>query len=147
MSAEKIERMTRTTLHDVLLYLLAYALVLVTAAVSLVAVLEFRSTLNVLWAVMGRSRYTLGLADQLALLVGGLAAFIYIVFLETYYRHGVAQPAGKAVRKPETERVAQGWVDAGLDVLLRRFAWTVAIPAGVLIASLALRPVLFSFLR
>jgi hypothetical protein len=140
--------MTRTTLHDVLLYLLAYALLLITAAVSVAAVLEFRSTLNVLWAVTGRSRYTLGLADQLALLVGGLAAFVYMVFLETYYRHGVAQHSEKNVRVAQPRgRVAQWLIDAGLAALLRRFAGTAAIPGGVLIVSLVLRPILFSLLR
>ena len=138
--------MNRTKLHDILLFMLAYALLLIAAAVCLAAVLEFRSTVNVLWVVTGRSRWTLGLADQLSLLLGGLVAFIYIVFLETYYRRGVA-PRAKAEHKPETRHMAQWLADAGLDVLLRRFAWTVAIPAAILIVSFALRPVAFNLLR
>jgi hypothetical protein len=147
--------MNRKKLYDILLYMLAYALLLVTMAVSVVAVLESRSTLNVLWAATGHSSYTLGLADQLSLLLGGLAAFVYTVFLETYYRASVAQRGDKDLRatselgraaRPRGQ-VAQWLVDAGLDVLLRRFAWTAAIPAGVLIVSLALRPMAFDLLR
>jgi len=146
--------MNRTTLHDILLYTLAYALLLITMVVCLAAVLEFRLSINVLWAVMRRSPYTLGLADQLSLLVGGLLAFVYTVFLEGYYRNGVTQRGDKDLHKSESGRaarprgrVAQWLMDARLDVLLRRFAWTVAIPGGVLIVSLAMRPILFGLLR
>lgn len=135
-------------LHDVLLYMLAYVLLLITTAVCVAAVLELRSTVNVLWVVTGHSRYTLGLADQFSLLLGGLVAFAYIVFLETYYRASVTQRGDKDLRfgRPRG-RVAQWLMDAGLDVLLRRFAWTVAIPAGVLIVSLVLRPMAFGLVR
>ena len=135
-------------LHDVLLYMVAYVLLLITTAVCVAAVLELRSTVNVLWVMTGHSRYTLSLVDQLSLLLGGLVAFAYIVFLETYYRASVTQRGDKDLRTAsKLGRVAQWLVDAGLDVLLRRFTWMVAIPAGVLIVSLVLRPIAFGLLR
>ncbi len=142
-------------LRDVLLYMVAYVLLLITTAVCVAAVLELRSTVNVLWVMTGHSRYTLSLVDQLSLLLGGLVAFAYIVFLETYYRASVTQRGDSDLRTASElsrvarprGRVAQWLVDAGLDVLSRRFAWTMAVPAGVLIVSLALRPMAFDLLR
>ena len=139
--------MVRTRLYDILLHVLAYVLLLVTMVVCLAAVLEFRLSINVLWAVMRRSPYTLGLADQISLLVGGLLAFVYTVFLEGYYRNGVTQRGDKDKSGRPRGRAAHWLAAAGLEVLLRRFAWTVAIPAGVLIISLALRPMAFNLLR
>ena len=127
--------------QDFLLYLLAYLLWLVNIVVCLAAVLQFRSTLNVLWGVFGHSRYTLGLADQLSLLVGGLAVFAYVVFVESYYRQSVTHrdqepPGGKAATQARPQgRFSQWLTQSGLAVLLRRFAITTAIPLGVYIAS------------
>jgi hypothetical protein len=59
-------------LQDFLLYLLAYLLWLANIVVCLAAILQLRSTVNVLWVALGRSRWTLGLADQLSLLLGGV---------------------------------------------------------------------------
>jgi len=112
--------------------------------VCLAAVLQFRSTLNVLWGVFGHSRYTLGLADQLSVMLGGLVAFAYVMFVESYYRQSVTHwdqkpPAdgdvpAQAYASPPG-RISQWLTRAGLDVLLRRFAITTAIPLGVYIAS------------
>jgi hypothetical protein len=113
--------MLRTIPKDILFYVLAYVLWLVNVVVCTVAVTEFRSTVNVLWVMTGHSRWTLGLADQLTILLGGLAAFVYVVFLESYYRHSAAQ----------------------VYTLLRRFAWTIAIPVGLLLVSLVMRQVAF----
>ena len=141
--------MTRTTLQDILLYVLAYLLWLINIVVCIVVVIEFRSTINVLWVMAGHSRWTLGLADQLSVLLGGLVAFVYIVFLESYYRRSVTQQS----KKPETvndvsspSRVSHRLDNLGLYVLLRRFAWTIAIPIGLLVASLVMRRAAFRFL-
>jgi len=127
------------TLKDILLYVLAYLLWLVNAVVCIVAVVEFRSTINVLWITAGHSRWTLGLADQLSLLLGGLAAFVYVMFLESYYRQSVTQQG----QKPKTDndvspqgRVSRWLNNLGLAALLRRFAITIMIPLGVYAASL-----------
>ena len=136
--------MSRTTLKGILLFVLAYLLWLVSIVACIVAVVEFRSAINVLWAMTGHSRWTLGLADQLSVLLGGLVAFVYVLFLESYYRRSVTQQS----KKPETgndvsspSRVSQRLNNLALYVLLRRFAWTMAIPIGLLVASLAMRQV------
>ena len=146
----KADPVTRTTLQDILLYVLAYLLWLINIVFCIVVVIEFRSTINVLWVMAGHSRWTLGLADQLSVLLGGLVAFVYIVFLESYYRRSVTQQS----KKPETvndvsspSRVSQRLDNLGLYVLLRRFAWTIAIPIGLLVASLVMRRAAFRFLH
>ncbi len=101
---------------SVLVSLLAYVLWLVSIAACLAAVVQLRSTVNVLWVALGGSRWTLGLANQVALLLGGFAAFCYVMFLEGYYR--------KATKR--------------LQDLRRRFLITVAIPAGIFVLCLAL---------
>ena len=115
--------MLRATRQDIPFYVLAYLLWLVNVVVCAVAVIEFRSTVNVFWIMTGHSRWTLGLATQLSLLLGGLAVLVYVVFLESYYRRGVAQ----------------------IYALLRRFAWTIAIPIGVLLVLLVIRYIAFNF--
>ena len=68
----KADPVTRTARQDILLYALAYLLWLINIVVCTVVVLEFRSTINLLWMTTSHSRWTLGLADQLSVLLGGL---------------------------------------------------------------------------
>jgi hypothetical protein len=145
----KVDRVSRTTLKDILLFVLAYLLWLVSIVACIVAVVEFRSTINMLWVMTGHSRWTLGVADQLSVLLGGLLAFVYVVFLESYYRRSVTQQSIKSetvndVSSPS--RVSHRLDNLGLYVLLRRFAWTIAIPIGLLVASLVMRRAAFRFL-
>ena len=139
--------MTRTTLQGTLLYALAYLLWLVNVVVCIVAVLEFRSAINVLWVMTGHNRYTLGLANQLSLLLGGFAAFVYVVFLEGYYRRSV-MPREQRLKTgsdvstqgqvlPQS-RISQWLARSGFLVLLKRFAITIAIPLGLLVVSLVM---------
>ena len=133
-------------LKDIVLYVLAYLLWLVNVVVCLAAIIQFRSAANVLWVALGQSRWTLGLVNQLSVLLGGLAAFIYVVFLESYYRRSVT----RRVQKPEggdvsmqalvshQGRIAQWSIDPRLAVLLRRFAVTTAIPLSLVVASLVI---------
>jgi len=144
------------TQKDILLYVLAYLLWLVTLALCLVVVIQLRSTVNVLWAALGGDRYSLGLVNQVSLLLGGLAAFVYVVFLESYYResvtHRVAQPeAGGAVptqaQTLRPSRISRWLTRVGLDVLLRRFAITIAIPLGLLVVFLMMNEVAWRVMR
>ncbi len=112
----KTDNPSPRTPKGILLHVLAYLLWLVSIAVCVAAVLQLRSTVNVLWVALGGDRYSLGLANQVTLLLGGLAAFVYVVFLEGYYREGVRRGAS----------------------LLRRFAITIAVPLGVIALCLAL---------
>jgi hypothetical protein len=92
----------------------AYLLWLVSSAACLVAVIQLRAAVNVLGVALGGNRYALGLANQATLLLSGLAAFVYVIFLEHYYRESVQRR----------------------DSLLRRFAVTIAAPIGVVLVSL-----------
>ncbi len=102
--------------RGVLPYVLAYLLWLLSVAASLAAVIQLRSTVNVLWVALGGSRWSLGLANQVSLLIGSLVAFVYVLYLEGYYRDAARRGAP----------------------LLRRFALTIAVPLGVLLLALAL---------
>jgi len=130
---------------DSLLYVLAYLLWLASAAVCVAALIQLRSALTAPWAALGGSRYTVNLVSQVGLLLGGLAAFIYVVFLEGYYRASVRRRARPSesddaapARTPIARRIRIWLSGTGLHVLLRRFAVTIAIPLGVLILSLVL---------
>jgi hypothetical protein len=132
-------------LKDILLYVLAYLLWLVNVVVCVAAVIQLRSTVNVLWVALGGDRYSLGLVNQLSLLLGGLAAFIYVVFLEGYYRQSITrrgqkpQAGGDAAAHtpaPPSSRISQWLNTVGLTVLLRHFAITTAVPLGLYVASL-----------
>ncbi len=78
-------------LEGILLQVLAYLLWLVNVVVCVAAVIQLRSAVNVLWVALGGDRYSLGLVNQPSLLLGGLAAFIYVVFLESYYRSSITR--------------------------------------------------------
>ena len=139
---------------DILLYVLAYLLWLVNIVVCLVAVIQFRSAAAILWIALGYDHWKLGMVGELILLLGGLAACIYVVFLESYYRRSVARSA-RTAQKPESGddsmqaliphqgQVAQESADPRLAVLLRCFAVTTAIPLGLVVASLIITEVAF----
>lgn len=151
------------TLKGALLQVLAYILWLVTAALCVVAVIELRSAVNVIWAALGGDRSTINLVNQVSLLLGGLAAFIYVLFLEGYYRESVQRgalgselgsaalaqtqvlpPAGDLRRR--SRNLTWQWLGvAGLSALMRRFAITIAIPLGVLALCLALREIALAY--
>jgi hypothetical protein len=134
----------RRSLHSILPYVVLYLLWLANFAVCVVAVIQLRAAVNVLLAVLGRDQYSLSLVGQLIVFVGGLAAFIYVVFLESYYRDSLAEKVttgrqSAAASWPEAAswrgRLARWLAGAGLLVLLRRFALTTAIPLVILILS------------
>ncbi len=147
----KTNAATPLALKDILLYVLAYLLWLVNIVICLAAVIQFRSAANVLWVALGQSHWTLGLVSQLAVLLGGLAALIYVLFLESYYRHSVK----RRVQKPEggdvsiqaqvsqQGRIAQWLTDPRLAVLSRRFIITTAIPLSLVVVSLVITEVAF----
>lgn len=104
-------RTPRRALQSVLVYLLW----LVSMVVCVAAVLQLRAAVNVLWVALGGNRYSLGLVNQVTLLLGGFVALIYVLFLEGYYR----QAARRGVS------------------LFRPFAVTMAVPLAVIVLSLA----------
>lgn len=142
----KTESASAQTLKRIPLYTLAYLLWLVNMVACVAAIIQLRSTTNVLWVALGGDSYSLGLANQLILLLGGLAGFIYVVFLEGYYRDAVARRAPPeassdvALQAPASRqgRLSRWLTRVGLHVLLRRFAMTTALPLGVFGLSFAL---------
>jgi hypothetical protein len=140
----KTELGSPLTRKGILLYILAYVLWLVNIVVCVGVVIQFRATVNALWAALGGDRYTLSLVNQVCLLLSGFVAFVYVMFLESHYRESVTPRK----RKPETSedvsarastspsRFARWLTDWGLGILLRRFAITTAIPLGMCLASL-----------
>ena len=85
----RINTASPLALKDILLYVLAYLLWLVNIGVCIVAVIQFRSAVTILWIALGYDHWTLGLLGELIVLLGGLAACVYVVFLESYYRQSV----------------------------------------------------------
>ena len=131
----------------ILLHVLAYLLWLVSVIVCVAAVVQLRSTVNVLWVALGGDHYSLGLVNQLSLILGGLAAFIYILFLENYYRSSITRRGQKLqagddaaahTPAPSPGRISQWLNTEGLAVLLRRFAITIAVPLGLCVACLGM---------
>ncbi|MBI5302678.1 MAG: hypothetical protein HY868_11115 [Chloroflexi bacterium] len=124
---------------DIALFFLAYLLWLMNIVVCMVALLQFRSAVNALWPVFGGDRYALGLVNQLSILLGGLAAFVYVMFLESVYRTSVThrdeKSAAQALAQPQTRR-APSLTDSRLVILLKKFAITTAIPLAAWLASL-----------
>ena len=60
------------TPKNILLYGLGYLLWLVNSLVCVVAVIQLRSAVNVIWVALGGDRYTLSLVNQVCLLLGVL---------------------------------------------------------------------------
>jgi hypothetical protein len=146
----KTERDSALTRNDILFYALAYLLWLVNIMVCVIAVIQLRSTVNALWVTLGGDRYALGLVNQLSLLLSGFIAFVYIVYLESYYRESVTSraqtpAAGSAVSVQA--RLLRWLTHVRLGILLRRFAITTAIPLGVWSASLVALEVALRILR
>lgn len=121
-------------------YGLAYVLWLLTIVMALLAVLQTRVAVSALWVLSGADRYAVALVDQVYLLVIGFAAFVYVMWLEHYYRTGVElridpKLSDKIPPLPEG-RVMRQVSERGLDLLLRRFAFTFSIPLCLFLLSL-----------
>jgi hypothetical protein len=137
----KTDFVPSTNLKNVLLYGVVYLLWFLNALICVAVVIQFQSTVNVVWIALGGDRYTLSLVNQVCLLLGGFVAFVYVMSLEGYYRDSITHRDGEpaksdAITTQQQTRLIQRLNDSGLGLLLRRFAITTAIPIGVLIACL-----------
>jgi len=136
----KAELAPSLTAGDVLLYVLAYLRWFISTAVCIIAVIELRSAVNVLWVTLGGDRYALGLVNQVTLLLGGFAAFVYVILLESVYRASVAPTKLKPAVSRQGSAPVPAWPgrrpwwrsDSRLGTLLQRFAITIAVPLGLL---------------
>ena len=128
-----------------MLYVLVYVLWLVNAAACAMAVIQLRATVNALWVILGGEHYALGLVNQLVLILGSLAALVYVIVLESHYRESIAPSSprpgvtgGVSEKAPPVRpgRLPPWLTGGGLDVLLRRFAITTAVPLAIVALSL-----------
>ncbi len=136
----KTDQANQTSVREIVVYALAYALWLITMVMSIVAVLQIRVAVSALSVLNGADQYTVPLVDQACLLLLGLAAFIYVIWLEHYYREAVIlRTKPKLTDKvPPLPKggILQGLGERGLDLLSRRFAFTFALPLGLFLLSL-----------
>ena len=116
------------TLKKFLLYGIVYLFWFINTLVCVVALIQFRSMVNVFWIAFGGDRYSLSLVNQVCVLLGGFVVFVYVIALESHYRESIASRAELAS--------SQHLTDLGLGILLRRFAITTALPLSVWLASL-----------
>ena len=143
----------RLTAKDVLGYLLAYACWLVAAALSVLTMLQIRNALNTVLPALGANRWIVRTADRFSLLLLGLVALSYLIFLEHFYRSNIdiaRNRRAKALLHPPPQmqdsrgnRVTKLLRREGLDVLGRRLVPTMAVPLalyamGYLIQQLSL---------
>ena len=136
----RTESVPLQTLEKIVLYGIAYLLWLVNGIVCLAVVIQLRSTVNVLWAALGGDRYSLGLVTQVSVILGGIGALVYVMFLESSFR----ESATRRKQKPEPSDVVSARVSTvpsrfmqwltrvGLYVLLRCFVIATTIPLGLL---------------
>lgn len=132
---------------ELLLQALAYLLWLVSIGACAFAFIQLSTAITVLWAMFSDNPYAVRLVGQVSLLVGGLIAFTYGVFLHGYYLGNVKRQSATQTPMRRRGRISQWLTGAGLAVLLRRFAVTVAVPLGVIALSLALIEVAIRAIR
>jgi hypothetical protein len=131
----------RFSVRDLSKYVLGYVCWILTAVVTMLSILLIRNTLNIVWPLLGGSRWALRPIDRFGLVLMGLGWLVFVLFLEQYYRTGVStalrrrlqaagQPApgsGRAI-----PRALRRW---GLDLLTLRFVRTLAIPLALAAAA------------
>ena len=119
----------KLTFGDIVGYALVYLLWLILALVAMVVILLLRNTLNVVWPLLGWSRWVLRPVDRFSLVFMGLAWLIYVIFCEQYYRMAITEVRYRRMRqrtqpdKPvtlPTNAVVRFLRPLGLDILAQR---------------------------
>jgi len=139
----------RFSVQDLPRYVLCYLCWLLTAAATMFSLLLIRNALNVIWPLLGGSKWLLRPIDRFGLVLMGLGWLVFVLFLEHYYRAGVStallrrqrtagQPAPSSMRA--LPRVLRRW---GLDLLALRFVCTLAIPVVLAAAAYLAQQVVF----
>jgi hypothetical protein len=129
----------KLTIGDVIGYFIAYMCWICTAAAGMLAILQARNALNVLWPAAGGSHWVLRPIDRFGLVLMGLLWLVYVIFVEQHYRTGITvvrQRRHKARTDPGSVPAlppAQGWFmkmlrRLGLDILAMRFLPTLMLP-------------------
>ena len=147
MQTEAINR--RFSVRDFLKYSLGYACWASTAVITLLSVLLMRNALNVVWPLLGGSRWVLRPLDRFGLVLMGVAWLAFVIFTENHYRTGVS--TGLQRRRRSAGQLAVGSDRAipralrrwGLDLLAVRFVRTLAIPLALAAAAYLAQQVVF----
>ena len=129
----------KLTIGDMIGYLIAYMCWICTAAAGMLAMLQARNALNVIWPAAGGSHWVLRPVDRFGLVLMGLLWLVYVIFVEQHYRTAITlarlrrlkartDPASVPVMTPP-----QGWFmkmlrRLGLDILAMRFLPTLLLP-------------------
>ena len=139
----------RLRIRDLPKYLIGYLCWLFTAAAAMLSILLIRNTINVVWPVLGGSRWVLRPIDRFGLVLMGLGWLIFVLFLEHYYRTGVYQGLRRRLRPAPQAASASDWAVTkrlrrmGLDLLAMRFARTLVIPVALAALSYVAQQVVF----
>lgn len=135
--------MSKISVRDILRYLLAYLLWVITMAVGMLGILQLRNALNVLWPALGGSRWTLRAVDRFGFVILSLGWLIFAILTEYHYRTSV-----NATRKRRATAATTGGrlQRMGLDLLLPRFARDMILPIAVLVLAYVTQQVAFALL-
>ncbi len=126
----KSDSLPSTKRKNVLLSAIVYLLWFIVALISVAVVVQFQSTVVALWIGFGGDRYTLSFLNQVCILVGGLGAFIYVVFIEGYLRASISQSKKPVAHQNLLVRRLTNW---GIYFLLKRFIIAIAIPSSLIV--------------
>ncbi len=137
--------MSKISVRDILRYVLAYVLWVITMAVGMLGILQLRNAINILWPALGGSRWTLRAVDRFGFVLLSLGWLIFAILTEYHYRTSV-----NATRRRRTTTVPVGGGGRlrrlGLDLLLPRFARDMILPVGVLVLAYVTQKVAFALL-
>jgi hypothetical protein len=146
----------RFTVTDAFRYLVAYACWLIAALVAMVTLLVMRNTLNVIWPILGGSRWVLRPIDRFGLVFLGLVWLVYVIFIEQHYRSSITLARTRRHKRRtnidgRTEEMPDGRImrffrRLGLDILVQRFVPTVAGPLVLLALTYLLQQGVFTLL-
>ncbi len=150
------EMSPKLTVGDVFGYLLAYLCWTATAATGILAVFQARNALNVLWPVLGGSRWVLRPIDRFGLVFLGLVWLVYVIFTEQHYRSAITvarQRRHKERREVPVRRASQPQGRTlkmlkrmGLDVLANRFLPTLMLPLVLFVIAYLIQQLAFALL-
>ncbi len=133
------DNVTRPSLRSLILHAIAYALWVATILMSLAALLQVLVLVSAVWVAAGGDRYTASAINQVCILLGGLAAFVYVMWLEDYYggavRLRVHPKVGDKVPPLPQGGVLHWLGERDMDILVRRFALSFAIPLALFLLS------------
>jgi hypothetical protein len=138
-------------------YLLAYWFWFLGAVLAMGALFMIRNMINVMWPVLGGSRWVLRALDRFALVFLGLIWLVYSIFTEQFFRTAITDvrerrlkarvdPSPNPPPAPKN-RLMIHLRKIGLDILARRVVYAIGIPILILGAAYGLFQLAFVVLR